>query len=407
MSTFSSFATDIYNNQKKYKSQGRFCALMLSSCGSEFFKENICNNESSENYAKKLLNGSKQLNSSIRELKDNTFQFETARQFFDEILNEQNDETFNKLATTFLNNEPTKSKELFVLALVNTLEQYMIQTTNDIPTKVCDEYQKLMKQDKLIPCIPSPDDFELILESNCKCPITRRKLIQNGKKEYVIVRIFPPSLDKKTEQLFNAFSKKPKNIDDKNNLIALSTSVAYGYLKAPSFEMFEKLVDIKKKNKDGIDLEERCDNIDVEQNLTNLLNALTKINNFDALERLSLEALKINEKIPESTPGTYDQVKTLALRYYNFIDTYLSQLENELIEDDSTIDGKSTRLGKGIKALSKEYSKAGVPIPEHIERLSHKLLDKVEYSIDSIDIAKIIVAYFIQHCEVLSDETAK
>lgn len=406
MSTFSSFATTIYNNQKSYRNQGAFCIAMLDAAGTTYFTYSGIIGEDAKDYAKKFLNGDKPLTSSIRSLKDGKYQFDDARNFFDKLVSDK-DFVLDKLFKAFLDNEPTKSKELFVLALVNTLEQFMIQTTDSISTTVFDEYQKLLKQDDLIPSIPSPDDFGLIIESNCKCPITRRKLIQNHKKEYVIVRIFPANLDEKTEKLFSAFSKKPKNIDEKNNLIALSTSVAYGYLKAPSLEMFEKLINIKKKIKDGIDLEERCDNIDIEENLINLLNALTKINNFDALESLSLEALKINEKIPEAESGTYDTVKTLALKYYNFIDTYLSRLENELIEDASTIDGKSTRLGKGIKALSKEYSNAGTPIPEHIDKLIHKLLDKAECSGGLIDAARIIVAYFIQHCEVLSDETTK
>ena len=69
MSSFSSFATDIYNNQHLYRNQGKFCGLMLYHAGSNFFYHEDLN-ESEIDYAKKLLNGSKDLTPNIREFRN-------------------------------------------------------------------------------------------------------------------------------------------------------------------------------------------------------------------------------------------------------------------------------------------------------------------------------------------------
>jgi hypothetical protein len=404
MAVFSSFATTIYENQTRFRNQGKFCASMLFACGSSFFT-NPMNNDSEINYAKKLLNGSKELTDNIREMREG-FNFNKARDFFDGLFDEKDDSVFNDIFEAFLGEEPTKSKELLIIALTNTLEEYMIHDLGYAYSSVKDHYLALMANDELLPNIASPDDFDLIIESNYRCPVTRRKLIKDEKKQYVIVRIFPSGLDERTESLFKSVSRKPRNLDSKENLIALSTSVAYGYIKDHPLEMFMKLVDIKKKNKAGVELEERLDDIDIEQNITNLLDSLSNITDHGALEPLSMEALRISDKIPETMVGTYSTIETLALKFYNFIDAHLALLEKELVEDEHTIDGKSTKLGMSIKALSKEYSEAGTPIPDHIDRLAHKLIEKTGYPESMIDIAKIVVAYFVQHCEVLSNENA-
>ena len=403
MASFSSFATDIYNNQHLYRNQGKFCGLMLYHAGSNFFYHEDLN-ESEIDYAKKLLNGSKDLTPNIREFR-NEFDYDSARSFFDEIL--EDEDAMASISNVFLSTTDGISKEALIISLTEMLKEYMTYDFEFSYTSVESHYHGVMSTADFIPSVPKTDDFALIIESNFKCPISRKNLIKNGLSNYVIVRIFPSGLDSSTETLFKAISRKPVNLDANSNLIPLATSVAYGYLDNPTLEMFTKLLDAKAKNKAGRELEERLESYDLEENITKLLDALTSIKFSDSLEPLSMDALKISDKIPETMIGTYSIVESLALKFYNFINTHLSTLEKELIVDEDTIDGKSTKLGKSIKAISKEYSQSGTPIPEHIEKLAHKILEKTGYPEDMIDIARIVVAYFIQHCEVLSDEIAE
>ena len=118
-----------------------------------------------------------------------------------------------------------------------------------------------------------------------------------------------------------------------------------------------------------------------------------------SLAKLSVDALRISNKVPESDVMTYSMVKDLVTLYYPTIDDYLRKYEARF-EDGSTIFGMKIKSISNHMMNDLKYSPGRV-IRELANNLDEVLPDSLKDSISCL----IIVCYFVQHCEVLSHET--
>ena len=103
---------------------------------------------------------------------------------------------------------------------------------------------------------------------------------------------------------------------------------------------------------------------------------------------------RIKEKIPEDDVN-YDEIVLRVVKHYNFIDSLMREYEAK------TTDG-STKLGQEIKEISDKLIAAGKGITEVLEEIAKDILRKTTNKEADLPYCKIIVAYFVQNCEVLT-----
>ena len=62
---------------------------------------------------------------------------------------------------------------------------------------------------------------------------------------------------------------------------------------------------------------------------------------------------------------------------------------------------------KNIKYLSEQLQSLHIPVDEIIDRLAQTILEKTGLPNRYLSISRIVVCYYIQHCEVLSEEVTR
>ena len=118
------------------------------------------------------------------------------------------------------------------------------------------------------------------------------------------------------------------------------------------------------------------------------------------LAKLSNKALRIADKIPEDDVVVYGQIKFLVASFYKHIDEHLSKYEAKYAD-------KSTELGRKIKGLSDRMIALGYSYNRVIEELTKVIDNELPNEIRDKLSCRVLVAYFIQHCEVLSNEVSE
>ena len=214
-----------------------------------------------------------------------------------------------------------------------------------------------------------PSDYELINEVNNLCPICRKQhlTLLDGitvRNNYNITLIYPYGIETDNPSLatiFQTYYPAPKHINEFDNEIATCLTCHNNYKLNPTTELYRKLKEKKLSLKK---------------------------------ERELTDALKIKEKIPEDDVN-YDEIVLRVVKHYNFIDSLMREYEAK------TTDG-STKLGQEIKEISDKLIAAGKGITEVLEEIAKDILRKTTNKEADLPYCKIIVAYFVQNCEVLT-----
>lgn len=245
----------------------------------------------------------------------------------------------------------------------------------------------------------SISDSDYIYEVNKRCPICGERLtelVDNQRiNKYKIIKIYPDDLSERDKIIFD--SVKPYNEKKYciyNNLIAVCPKHAKEYKEKRNIEFYKILLEAKEHAKRKV-LEERAiENIDVPKSIERILNHLTKYSNFDQEADLNKYTVAIKEKIQDNSQLYIDVVSKVAL-YCKYIDAILSKLEEET-------NGNATTLAEQIKAMSDRLMSINTKPAVILETIAKKLNEAYKGDDNSLISCRIIVAYFVHHCEVLS-----
>lgn len=237
-------------------------------------------------------------------------------------------------------------------------------------------------------------DIPLLEEVNYKCPLTRMPLVENIKgqprKCYEITQIYPIGLTTKEEIDFSSISKRPDNMDDPSNLIALSKKAAEEYSIKPTLKEFEILLKIKEFTTRRTKALNSINRLDLEEEIRLVLDALVSLTYSSELPQLSYDALKIGEKIEDYLLQV--DIEKLVVRYYLYIESVFSN-----ISEDFDV------IASEIKLCSQRLEKAGLSQEEVVDNLTSWIHDKTFPCEQKGTLAcRIVVCFFIQNCEVFS-----
>ena len=242
------------------------------------------------------------------------------------------------------------------------------------------------------------EDIPLLAEANYECPICHAQLVECIKntsvKKYEIVNIFPTNINSCSSDFL--LVPKPKRVDALANKIALCRDHAEEYQIEPTVEDYNKLCKIKKRLSATYSLHTDINDAALEEEIQDVLYGLAGITEETHLEELPLDALRLDQKIlPENHLLKNDEM-TRILRYYNFIDEMFSAMER-----DGT--GDFELIASEVKIAYKKLDNGQLTQDEIVNELAEWIKNKSEVGSKNMRACHIVVAYFIQNCEVFHE----
>lgn len=242
------------------------------------------------------------------------------------------------------------------------------------------------------------DDIPLLAEADYECPICHQPLVKYVKntpvKKYEVVSIYPDTFSGGDSDF--AMIKKPQKVDAPSNKIALCCDHAEEYILEPTVEDYTKLRKIKDRIASThllrIDINEAA----LEDEIQDVLYGLAGITDETKLVELPLEALRLDQKIlPENHLLKNDEM-TRVLRYYNYIDNIFSTMTR-----DGT--GDFNLIASEVKVAYQKLDNGLLSQDEIVNELAEWIKNKSGVGSKNMRACHIVVAYFIQNCEVFHD----
>ena len=303
----------------------------------------------------------------------------------------------DKLANEFGLVPETVSEELLIWSISYEFLDFLA-VTGDTSTKDVRDYYLDKKSDNAFITnqgVVGDESIFLVETSNHCCLCGNSKELsfidKDGipRKRFRLTKIFPDHLPDETP--FAAIKAKPSDLNSYENNIALCHEHAFEYLDNPTTTTYERLLKEKAKMIKYTKAREELASVDVTKEIEDVLNYLLLLREPASVD-LSLDPKVVETKMRESSIIVIDSIKDLNTKYFKGIDKFLSKFEAK------STDG-STVLGMKIKTMSMELVRNGFTPEEVFDELSKQIKDKTHCSTDLV--CKIIIAYFIQHCEVL------
>ena len=250
----------------------------------------------------------------------------------------------------------------------------------------------------------STDDIPLLSEVDYQCPLCHSPLIKKIKnksvRKYEITKIFPNDLSSDKQDLFIANRTPAVHLDSSDNMIALCADCSDSYLLKPELDEYIKLFDLKESAKKNYQIQVQLSTLNLEDEIKNIINSLYDIDSNTVIQNFRLDPLLISEKIDPSCFILKQTVTSYVLQYYKFIRKLFSELDS-FSENRFNIIASEIKLAyETIHPTCNSQEEIFAKISEWImKQLNMPNSQKYKISCD------IVVAFFIQNCEVFDEIT--
>ncbi len=242
------------------------------------------------------------------------------------------------------------------------------------------------------------NDIPLLAEAGYECPICHAPLVEYVKttavKRYGIVPIYPVDIAGH-EAEFKGITP-PVRLDAKDNWIAMCRDHAEEYCVEPTREDYIKLRDTKERISANYALKSDVNDMALEDEIQTVLSGLVGDINEDALVELPMDALRIDRKISPENHLLKNDETTRVLRYYNFINDMFAAMER-----DGT--GDFDLIASEVNIAYQKLDNGSLSQEEIVNQLAEWIKNKSRVGSKYIRACHIVVAYFIQNCEVFRE----
>lgn len=228
------------------------------------------------------------------------------------------------------------------------------------------------------------------------CPLCTEPLFHKKKgrsyKNYDIAHIYPlnPSLEE--IELLKNEERLSEDVNDENNVIPLCLSCHGKFDKPRIVEEYRYLVKIKKHYIDRSSQAELWKNHHLEEEISEVIEALYTEENFDTPLKLDYVPLTIDQKTDSGiSRPTVRKIKNNVTDYYTFIRDRIAAL-------DKSNDNFSTVVSLQIKTYYLKQKQMGLDQQAIFENISKWICMKT--SPQSGDAAEILASFFVQNCEI-------
>ncbi len=246
---------------------------------------------------------------------------------------------------------------------------------------------------------PATNDFPYLSEVNGHCPLCSSNLYKNSRGKtvpyYEITKIISREMDDETKQELNAIYPIPEDsmIDSSDNTIALCLNCYSDYHADPTPEKYKLLYEKKRDIKREREVENDLNEINVEDELYDIICALGELTKDDDAGLIPLDPKEIKEKIPDDLT-LKDDVTRYVLKYYKYIENKFSDIDSSGTSRFKVI---AYQVGQAFEKLNE---RGDMTQKEIFNTLSKWVAEQINYPLNKISVVNIIVAFFVQNCEV-------
>ena len=240
----------------------------------------------------------------------------------------------------------------------------------------------------------------LLEETGNTCPICGCQLLRPKKnsavKRYKVVKIFPDNLNREDFLVFNKVFSIKGQYDSAENLITLCTDCALDYESDTSLEDFKKMVKIKKTLSQQSVLRQSLESIDIEDEISIVISSLVGTAWEDKFVDLSLQALRVEQKIDGKYGLLINAISNGVVRYYKFI-------EEQFGIADSYQTNSFERIASEVKLAYEKLEGNAISQDQIYNELIEWMMRKLEFEDRHRQAVAIIISFFVQNCEVFRE----
>jgi len=239
-----------------------------------------------------------------------------------------------------------------------------------------------------------PDsDLYLLMEANSLCPSCGKPLVSEKNSislsGYKITDIIPPHPSE--EQLAELGELIDGNSEVLNRKIALCLECSNRYTSHTTREECAQLIDIKNRLHRNYVAFETLDKMYLEEQIEAVIRQIPGASQEQLSDILSYKALRVREKIIKSNIPLIIKTEGFVVPYYKFIKSLFSQLEREgLLHFED--------VANDVQRSYRRLHTSGLTQDEIFQHLVDWFKNKT--NAQSILACEIIVAFFVQNCEV-------
>lgn len=229
------------------------------------------------------------------------------------------------------------------------------------------------------------------------CPLCSLPLIyeKNNKlyKSFEIAHIYPLNPTKEEIELLKD-EIQLGGINDLKNLIALCPSCHNKYDKPRTVEEYRNLITIKQQLINNNEILKYYSSFYIEEEIANIIENLVNCNLDERNEELSFKLMTVDNKANSSCPLSLKKhIKRNIAEYFNYVRSLFTEI-------DKNAPGKFEAIASQIKCFYKKCQITNSNQEWIYYQLVDWLCDKTQTT-NKIS-AEIVVAFFIQDCEVFS-----
>ena len=234
-------------------------------------------------------------------------------------------------------------------------------------------------------------------EAKGKCPLCLYSLTyeKNNKlyKDFEIAHIYPLNPTKDEIELLKD-EIRLGNVNDLTNLIALCPNCHNQYDKPRTIEEYRNLVKIKQRLLKNNEILKYYSSFYIEEEIANIIENIVNCDLNEDNEELSFKLMTVDNKTNNSCPLSLQKhIKRNVAEYFNYIRSLFTEI-------DKNIPGKFDAIASQIKSFYKKCQMTN----SNQEWIYYQLVDWLCSKTQTTNkiSAEIIIAFFIQDCEVFS-----
>ena len=242
--------------------------------------------------------------------------------------------------------------------------------------------------------------LHLLMEANRTCPLCGKPLVaeKDGKSlsQYKVVHILPIAPTAEEQACLGELLLTKENTDTSNNKIPLCLDCANGYLSSTSKDDCVKLLEAKDKLQRNYNALRLMDTMPLEAGIEDVLRGIVGATPEQMSDELTYTALKIKDKIPSTNVLLIIKTESYVVRYFKFIRTLFSQLEREIGLDFENVAAEVKLSYRKLKAQNLTQDEIYASFTDWFKNKANT---------NNIAACEVIVAFFVQNCEVFDEIT--
>lgn len=228
------------------------------------------------------------------------------------------------------------------------------------------------------------------------CPLCAKMLtyLKSGtpQKQYDLAHVYPLNPSQEEIDLLKDEVQLSSDPNDLNNIMPLCLDCHNAFDKPRTVDEYKHLYNVKKKLIDDQKVMKLYGNYNISEEIGEIINTLSSQDLGESVSKLDYSALNINNKLkPDFNQILKKHIESDATEYYNYIKALFANTEK-------VIPGKFDLIAGQIKTF---YLNAKLETTDQ-ERIFNKMSEWLHAKTQkgSLEACKVIIAFFIQNCEV-------